>query len=82
MHADNRKKDILVLGEDPTDRLDDTTITAETKYFINIANPLPPPEFLFLSLSYNGRNSLLYANGVENVNSKQEIKKQYHIHCV
>ena len=38
MHTDNRKKDILVLGQDPTDRLDDTTITAETKYSLNIAN--------------------------------------------
>ena len=30
--ADNKKKDILVLGEYPTDRLDDATITAEVKY--------------------------------------------------
>ena len=80
MHTDNRKKDILVLGEDPTDRLDDTTITAETKYSLDIANSKKKKNSL--SLSYNGRNSLLYANGVENVNSKQEIKKQYHIHCV
>ena len=29
-------KDILVLGEGPTQGLDDTTITAEAKYSINI----------------------------------------------
>ena len=29
------KKDILVLGEGPTQGLDDTTITAEAKYPIN-----------------------------------------------
>ena len=35
MHADNKKKDILILGEDPTQGLDDTTIRAEVKYPIN-----------------------------------------------
>lgn len=30
-HADNRKKDISVLGEDPMQRLDVTTKTANTK---------------------------------------------------
>ena len=35
-NADNRKEDILVLGEWPTQGLDDTTIEkAETKYSIN-----------------------------------------------
>ena len=32
----SRMKDILVLGEGPTQGLDDTTITAEAKYSINI----------------------------------------------
>ena len=36
VNADNWKKDILVLGEGPTDGLDDTTITTEAKYSINI----------------------------------------------
>lgn len=31
------KKDISVLGEIPTQRLDDTAITAETKHSINFA---------------------------------------------
>ena len=35
-HTDNRKKDILILGEEKTDGLDDTTITIEAKYSINI----------------------------------------------
>ena len=29
VHVDNNKKDILILGEDPTQGLDDTTLTAE-----------------------------------------------------
>ena len=31
VHANNKKKDILVLCEDPAQRLNDATITAETK---------------------------------------------------
>lgn len=38
MHADNRKKDILIPGKSPTDRLDDTTITAEIEYSIISVN--------------------------------------------
>ena len=29
VHVDNKKKDILILGEGSTQRLDDTTLTAE-----------------------------------------------------
>ena len=29
VHVDNKKKDILILGEGPTQELDDTTLTAE-----------------------------------------------------
>ena len=36
--VDNRKKDILILGEGLTDGLNDTTITSEAEYFINISN--------------------------------------------
>ena len=35
VHVDNKKKDILVFVEDPTQRLDNKTITAEAKYRIN-----------------------------------------------
>ena len=43
---DNREKDILILGARLTDRLDDTTIKSETKYFFNC-----------LSLHCNAANS-------------------------
>ena len=36
MHADNRKKDILVLGEGTTDGLDITAATVKDKYSVNI----------------------------------------------
>ena len=35
VHVDNKGKDILILGEEPTQRLDDTTLIAEIKYPIN-----------------------------------------------
>ena len=34
VHADNKKKDILILGEGPTQGLDDTTLTAVKKVLI------------------------------------------------
>ena len=37
VHANNENKDILVLGEGPTQGLNDNTISAEAKYSINFA---------------------------------------------
>ena len=39
VHIDNKNKDILILGEGPTQILDDTTLTAEAKYSINFMQP-------------------------------------------
>ena len=36
VHTDNKKKTILVLSDDPTQRLDDNSIKAEAKYSINV----------------------------------------------
>ena len=35
VHIDNKGKYILILGEGPTKRLDDTTLTEEAKYHID-----------------------------------------------
>ena len=35
VHADNKKKDILILGKGPTQGLDGTTLTAEKLYSMN-----------------------------------------------
>ena len=35
VHLNNKEKNILVLGEAPTQELDDTTATADAKYSIN-----------------------------------------------
>ena len=35
VHVDNKGKDILILGEGPTQGLNDTILTADEKYAIN-----------------------------------------------
>ena len=37
VHIDNKNKDIFILGEGPTQGLDDTTLTAEAQYSINFS---------------------------------------------
>ena len=50
MHIDNKNRNILTLGEGPTQGLDDTTLTAEEKYLINFTQPR---KRFVLSLHYN-----------------------------
>ena len=56
VHVDNKNKDILILGERPTEGLDDMTLTAKEKYPINFTQP---NKRFALSLRYNGSNSFL-----------------------
>ena len=58
---DNNKKDILVLGKGPTQRLEHT-LTAEEMYSINFT--VTKKKFS-LRLHYNGANSYLFVNGTE-----------------
>ena len=58
-HIDNTGKDILILGEGPTQGLDDTTLTVEAIYPINFTQP---NKRFALSLHYNGSNSFLFVN--------------------
>ena len=37
VHIDNKNTDILILGEEPTQGLDDTTLTAEAKHPISFS---------------------------------------------
>ena len=56
------KKDILILAKVPTQRLDDTTLTAEAEYAINFSEQ---KNKFCQSLKYNEVNSFIFANGVE-----------------
>ena len=60
-HIDNTKKDILVLGNGPTQGLEHT-FTAETMHSINFT--VIKKKFC-LSLHYSGANSYLFVNGTE-----------------
>ena len=62
VHVDNKKHDILILGESPTQGLDGTTLTAEKKYSINFT---VSRKKICLSLHYNEANSYLFVNGTE-----------------
>ena len=59
VHIYNKNKDILILGEGPTQGLDDTAITAEAKYPISFTQSR---KRFVLSLHYNGSNSFLFVN--------------------
>ena len=62
VHPNNRTKNILVLGKDFIQGLDNTTIYAEKLYSINFTNT----NIKFcLSLNYNGANNYLFVNGTE-----------------
>ena len=60
VHIDNKNKDILILGSVPTQRSDNTTLTAE--YPINLTHS---GKRLVLNLNYNGSNSFLFVNATK-----------------
>ena len=62
VNVDNKKKDILILGEGPTQGLDDTTLTAEKMYSTDFT--VSRKKFC-LSFPYNGANSYLFVNSTE-----------------
>ena len=61
-HIDNKKKYILILGEGPTQGLEDT-LTAEKLYSINFAKENTK---FCLSLHYNGAYSYLFVKWYRN----------------
>ena len=76
VHVDNKGKDIFILGEGPTQELDDTTLAAEAKHPINFAKS---GKRFVLSLHYNGSNSFLFINAtkVQQFESKKSEIKDY-----
>ena len=62
VRVDNKGKDILILGEGPTQRLDDSTLKAEAKYLTNFTQS---GKTFVLSLHYNGSNSFLFVNAAK-----------------
>ena len=66
-HANNKTKDVLVLGRGLIQKIDDTTIYVEKLYSPNftIAN-----RTFCLSLHYKGDDSYLFVNGTEVIKFK------------
>ena len=62
MHVDNKEKDVLILGDGPTQGFDDSSLTAETKYPINFTDS---NRKTVLSLHYNGNNCFLFVNATK-----------------
>ena len=62
VHANNKNKDILILGKEETKGLDNTTLTVKAEYFINFSRS---QRKFCLSLHYNGSNSFLFVNGTK-----------------
>ena len=62
VNANNKRRNILVLGKDFVQGLDNTTIDAEKMYSINFTEN---NKTFCLSLHYNGANSYLFVNGTE-----------------
>ena len=62
VHIDNKNKDVLILGEGPTQELDDTTLPVEAKYPINFTQL---GKRFVLSLHYNGNNYFLFVNATK-----------------
>ena len=61
VHVDNKRKDILILGEGPTQGLNHM-LTAEAKYPINFTQSA---KRFALSLYYNGSNRFLFDNATK-----------------
>ena len=69
---DNKGKDILILGKEITQELDDTTLTVEAIYPINFTQS---NKRFVLWLYYNGSNSFLFVNTTKVYQFKAKILK-------
>ena len=67
IHVDNKKKDILIIGEGITQGLDGATLTTEKMYPVKFTEN---NKNICLSWHYNGANSYLFVNGKEIIKVK------------
>ena len=79
IHVDNKRKDILIFGEEPTQRLDDTTLAAEANYPINFTQS---GKRFVLSPHYNESTVSFLLMLQKYTSSKQKNLEQKIIHCV
>ena len=77
VHVENKKEDILILGERPTQGLDHVTLTAEAKYHINFTQS---SKRFMLSLHYKIEVSYLLMVQ-KYISSKQKTLKYKIMDC-
>ena len=76
-YIDNKGKDVLIFGDEPTQGLDNARLTAEAIYSTSFT--LSNIKF-YLNLHYNGNNSFLLLNATKIYHFKEkdsEIKKHH-----
>ena len=79
VHANNKTKIVLVLGEYLVQGLHNTTIYADNLYSINFTEN---NKKFCLSLHYNGANSYLFLMVQKFINLKQKILRFWQVHYV
>ena len=67
VHVDNKGKDILILGNGPTQGIGEHSLTTERMYSVSFTDN---GDKYCLSLHYNGAKSYLFVNGKEIVKFK------------
>ena len=76
IHVDNKGKDILILGKDPTQELGEHSLTAEKMYSVNFTDHRKTSCF---SLHYNG--TVIHLLIVQKLlNLKQKILRLLQLH--
>ena len=78
VHVDNKSKDIVILGERPTQGLDDSTLTVEAKDRTKFTQSI---KRFVLSLHYNGRDSFLFVAATKIYQFKAK-DLEINIHCI
>ena len=73
------KINISILGEGPTQSLDDTTLTAEAVYPINFTQP---NKTFVLSVHYNGSKKFLFVNATKIYQFRQIALNEKIMYCV
>ena len=76
LHANNKNKDILILGKELRKELDNTSLTAEADNSISFSRS---ERKFCLSLHYNGSNNSLFVNAtkIHQFKAKESGIKRY-----
>ena len=67
VHIDNIKKHILILGKGPTQRLDDTTLSADSEYFANFSRSQRKVVNIMEVIAFHFLKQQNYANLRQNI---------------